>query len=295
MFETGAGDAPVAVVSGNGNIPLQVVEAIEARGRKALVFAIRGEANAKLMARADVLIDWGKVGKLANSLKKHGCREVILIGGITRRPDYMSILGDWGTWVRLPEILKTMLGGDGSLLSKVIHMFESEGFSIIGVKDVAPEILAPEGALGTATPSNEALRDIELAKEATRLLGLVDAGQAAVAVKGRIVALEAAEGTDLMLERCAEVRRLGRVRAPERTGVLVKTVKPGQDQRVDLPAIGPNTIKNVVAAGLAGVAVQAGGAVIADFEETVAAADKAGVFIYGLPVPDEAAKVKGNV
>lgn len=285
--QAGAASAPVAVISGGGLLPMQVVESIEARGGKAYVIAIRNEACEAILRRADIVLGWGQIGKLFSSMKRAGCRQVVLIGGVSRRPDFTSILGDPGTLMRLPRILRAMLGGDDSLLVKVIGIFEGEGFQVVGAKDVAPEILVGAGALGQVTPSADALEDLRLACEATKLLGALDIGQAAVAIKGRVVALEGAEGTDLMLKRCVDLRALGRIKTPSGVGVLVKTVKPQQDKRVDLPAIGPATVENLVEAGLAGVAVEAGGAVLAEPEKTVQLANKASVFIYGFdPVFD---------
>ncbi|WP_417689481.1 LpxI family protein [Roseibium sp.] len=274
--------APVAVISGNGSIPLQVLTALERRGRAACVIAIRGEADSKVLERADTVLGWGEIGRLYKFLGQRACREVVLIGGVSKRPDFTSIVGDLGTLRRLPRILKALLGGDDSLLTKVIGLFEEEGFQVVGINDVAPEILASEGPLGKVGPSEAAKADMALALEATRRLGDLDIGQAAVALGGRVIAMEGAEGTDAMLQRCAELLKSGRVRAKGRCGVLVKTVKPGQDLRVDLPTIGPKTVELAVAAGLEGIAVEAGGALIAERQATISAADSAGLFLFGL-------------
>ncbi|WP_417669018.1 LpxI family protein [Roseibium sp.] len=274
---------PVAVISGNGNLPLQVLEALDARSRAFRVVAIRGEAEDAVLRRADTVLGWGEVGRLYSFLRKNECRDVILIGGVTRRPDFTSVVGDLGTLKRLPKILKALVGGDDSLLTRVIGLFDAEGFEVVGIKDVAPELLAGEGVLGQVRPSKVAKADMELASDAASRLGDLDIGQGAVALNGRVISLEGAEGTDAMLERCADLRKSGRVRAKGRCGVLVKTVKPGQDLRVDLPTIGPRTVELAVAAGLEGIAVEAGGALIAEKSATLAAADQAGLFLFGFP------------
>ena len=136
------------------------------------------------------------------------------------------------------------------------------------------------GKLGAKEPSADDHTDIEAGFRVVEALGRLDVGQAAVVVKGYVLAVEAAEGTDEMLARCAELRRAGQGRL-ERAGVLVKAPKPGQEERVDLPTIGPETIKGAAAAGLAGIAVTAKHVLIADRAATIAAADAHEIFIFG--------------
>jgi DUF1009 family protein len=275
-------EAPLALIAGNGALPGQIADAIEARNASLRIVAIKGEAAAETARRAAVELGWGEIGRLYSFLNKNGCKNVLLIGGVSKRPDFTSILGDLGTLKRLPTIIKGLAGGDDNLLTKVIGLFEVEGFRVVGIKDVAPELLAGKGVLGSISPSEDALADIDLALKATKRLGELDIGQAAVAVRGRVVALEGAEGTDGMLERCAALRANGRIRAKGPAGALVKAAKPNQDLRVDLPTIGPRTIDLAVAAQLSGIAVEAGGALIAERDATLRKADDAGIFLYGI-------------
>ncbi|MEP0235475.1 UDP-2,3-diacylglucosamine diphosphatase LpxI [Roseibium sp.] len=280
-FQEQSKAAPVAVICGNGRIPLQVLDGLASQQRAAYVVAIKGEAETELQARADIELGWGEIGRLYKSMAKAGCKQVLLIGGVTKRPDFTSIVGDLGTLKRLPKIFKALVGGDDSLLTKVIGLFEVEGYQVVGIKDITPELLAAGDAMGVHKPRAEDLRDLELARLATTRLGDLDIGQAAVALGGRVIAVEGAEGTDVMLERCATLRESGRVRAKGKAGVLVKAVKPGQDLRVDLPTIGPKTVEFAAKAGLAGIAVEAGGALVSDRSETIAKADAAGLFLFG--------------
>lgn len=274
--------ARLALIAGNGVIPRQIAAALETAGRDFRIVAIKGEADEETRRKANAELGWGEIGRLYAFLKKTGCREVLLIGGVSKRPDFMSFIADFGTLKRLPTIIRALAGGDDSLLTKVIRLFEEEGFLVVGIKDVAPELLASSGVLGRVKPSKTDWRDLELALKATERLGELDIGQAAVAVGGRVIALEGAEGTDAMLQRCAELRSSGRVRARGRTGVLVKTAKPNQDLRVDLPTVGPKTIDLALAAGLSGIAVEARGALIADKADTLQKADAAGLFVVGV-------------
>ncbi|ADZ70530.1 LpxI family protein [Polymorphum gilvum] len=273
---------PIGIIAGGGALPVQIVADLRARGEPVLVVAIRDEAAPELAATADAELGWGQIGQLFKTLKRGGCDRVLLIGAVSRRPDFASVVGDLGTMRRLPTILKALIGGDDSLLTRVIGLFEADGLRVVGVPDVAPSLLAPAGRICGREPADGALRDLRLAHKAVARLGELDIGQAAVALGGRVIALEGAEGTDAMLERCAGLRASGRVRAKGRAGVLVKAAKPGQDLRVDLPTIGPRTIDLAVAAQLAGIAIEAGRSLIAQQDETVARAEAAGLFLYGL-------------
>lgn len=272
----------LALIAGNGSLPGQIADALAGAGRDFKIVAIKGEAEASTRQRASAELGWGEIGRLYGFLKKTGCKDVLLIGGVSRRPDFASFFSDFGTLKRLPTIIRALAGGDDSLLTKVIRLFEDEGFRVVGIKDVAPQLLASSGVLGRVQPKKNDWRDLELALKATEKLGELDIGQAAVAVGGRVVALEGAEGTDAMLERCAELKRIGRVRAKGRAGVLVKTAKPTQDLRVDLPTVGPKTIELAVSAGLSGIAVEAHGALIADKDDTLRKADEAGLYVIGI-------------
>lgn len=279
--EGGAGGR-LALIAGNGSLPGQIADALLETGRDFRIVAIKGEADELTRKRASAELGWGEIGRLYRFLSASDCDQVLLIGGVSARPDFTSIFGDFGTLKRLPTILRALAGGDDSLLTKVIRLFEVEGYKVVGIRDVAPHLLAASGVLGKVQPKKTDWRDLELALKATEKLGELDIGQAAVAVGGRVIALEGAEGTDAMLERCAELKRSGRVRSKGKAGVLVKTAKPNQDLRVDLPTVGPRTIELAVAAGLAGIAVEAQGALIAEKEETLQKANAAGLYLIGI-------------
>ena len=140
----------------------------------------------------------------------------------------------------------------------------------------------PEGPLSNTAPDAKDMADIARGLDVLRAMGPFDIGQAVVVANNHVLAVEASEGTDQMLARVAELRRNGRIRSPKRTGVLVKAPKPGQDRRFDLPSIGPRTIAGVAEAGLAGLAVIAGGTIVAEPAAIVEAADRANIFVVGM-------------
>ena len=277
------GEGAVAVICGGGKLPAEVLRAATDRGRRVVAIAIKGEADPSVEAFSPVHLGWGQIGKLASHLEREKVRDLVMIGSITRRPELREIVSDLGTMRRLPKIIASLAGGDDSLLKKVIRFFEAEGFRVVGAHEVAPQLLAQPGCMaGTigTPPKGELLADMELGAATVAELGRLDIGQAAVCFHGRIIAVEGAEGTDSMLERCRELRERGRVRG--KGGVLVKCAKPGQDLRVDLPTIGPGTVQRVLDAGLSGIAIEAGRVLIAERAETVALAARSGVFLYGI-------------
>lgn len=285
--ERGAADtgtaAPLAIICGGGGFPAAVAEAAARRGRRPVLFALKGWADPKLVERyPHHWIAIGQVGRFLRLARAEHCRDVVFIGKL-QRPPLAQIRLDWHTLRLLPRIVRAFRGGDDRLLSTVATFVEDGGLRVIGVADVAPEILAPEGVLGRRQPSPRARADIARALELIAALSPFDIGQAVVVADNHVLAIEAAEGTDAMLARVAELRRQGRVATPPGVGVLVKAPKRGQDRRVDLPAIGRQTVEGVAGAGLAGLAIVAGGAIIADIAAVAAAADRAGIFLIGVP------------
>lgn len=281
-------ERPLAIIAGGGSVPLHVARAAEKAGRRVLILSVAGEADADFGNFAHHQLGFGQIGRLERLLSEHGTRDVVLVGGIRVRPDYRLLKLDMGTVKALPEILAILTKGDNSVLTGVIRFIEARGYAVIGAHAVAPDLVAPAGTL-VGNPSREHLADARLAFEAASKIGLLDAGQAAISVGERVVAMEGAEGTDAMLERVASLRDAGRIRFARPGGVLAKCSKPQQDLRVDMPTIGPDTITNVAKAGLAGIAIEAGRVMIVDRAEATRRATAAGLFIHAFAL--EAAPV----
>jgi len=247
------------------------------------MFAVRGWADPEMVARyAHHWVVLGQAGRFLRLLRAERCREALFIGTMLR-PPLSQIRLDWPTIRLLPRVIGFFRGGDDRLLSGVASLFEEAGVRLIGVGDVAPEIIAPEGVLGHRQPSPGDRADIARALAVIAALGPFDIGQAVVVANGHVLGIEAAEGTDNLLARIGDLRGQGRVTTPPGVGVLVKAPKPGQDRRFDLPAIGPQTVENVARAGLAGLAVTAGGTIVAEPAQLAAAADRAKIFVVGMP------------
>lgn len=271
---------PLAIIAAGGSVPFEVASAARAAGRRLLVIALEGEADERLRAFPYAAVKWGQLGRLEQLLADHGSREIVLIGSVHRRPDFSSIGLDLGTLRYLPRIIKGMVGGDDTVLGNLIRALEELGYRVIGAHEVAPQLVAAVGLVAGPAPRSADREDAAVALAAAKAIGALDIGQAAVAVGGRVIAVEAAEGTDAMLERVAVVREKGRARWKGRAGVLAKRSKPQQDIRVDMPAIGPQTVERVVRAGLAGIAIEPGRVLIAERAETLRLAAETGTFIW---------------
>ena len=273
-------DSPLAIVCGAGSLPFAVADAVIRRGRRVLLFAIRDWADPQRVAGYPH--HWaalGQFGWFCRVARRAGCREVVLIGSLAR-PAFWKIRPDLKTLRLLPRILGIYRGGDDHLLSGVARIFEEHGFRLIGAHEIAPEILMPEGPLGGELPSERDNADIGKGLALLEAISPFDIGQAAVVAGGHVLAVEAAEGTDRMLARIHELRKDGQM-AGDR-GVLVKAAKHGQDRRVDLPSIGPQTVAGAAHGGLAGIAVVAGSTIVAEPHQIAKLADRERLFVLGL-------------
>jgi len=275
------GQAPLAIICGAGSLPFAVAEAARRQGRNVVLFALRGWADPDRVASyPHYWVRFGQLGRFCRAARREGCRDVVFIGSVVR-PSLWQVWPDLAAMRVLPRIIAMFRGGDDHLMSGIMKVFEDCGFRPIGAHEVAPEILMPEGAVGRYQPSESSRGDIELGLALLRAIGPFDVGQATIVADGHVLAVEAAQGTDEMLAQVAELRRNGRIRSSG--GVLVKAPKPGQDRRIDLPTIGPQTIAGAARAGLAGIAVVAGEAIMAEPGRVTQAADREWIFIVGIP------------
>lgn len=282
MADVQSPDDSLAIICGGGSFPAAVADAVARRGRRPVMFGIKGWADATVIERyAHHWIAIGQAGRFFRLARTEHCRDVLFIGTVLR-PPLSALRLDWQTIKLMPRVMRFFRGGDDKLLSGVAGVAETGGLRVVGVKDVAPEIFVPQGVLGRHAPIERDRADIARALTVIGALGPFDVGQAAIVANNNVLAVEAAEGTDNMLVRIAELRKLGRVTSPLGAGVLVKAPKSGQDRRFDLPSIGPRTIENIARAGLAGLAVTAGSTMIAEADQAIAAADRAGIFLVGV-------------
>jgi hypothetical protein len=275
--------ATVGIIAGGGVLPFSVAEALRARGIAPFIFAVRGFCDpVRVTQFPHHWVALGQVGRLTRLIRSEECRDIVFLGGMVR-PALSDVRLDWGTVRALPAIAAALRGGDDHLLSGVSRIFEDRGIRVVGIQDVAPELLMPEGSLTRLTPDADAMADIAKGRDLMRALGPFDVGQAVVVIDGHVVAVEGIEGTDGLLARVMRLRQEKRIRARPGRGVLVKMPKPGQDLRFDLPTLGPKTVDGIAAAGLAGIGTVAGYTLVAEADLMTRKADQAGLFVTGLP------------
>ena len=276
-----AADRPtLGILAGGGRLPGQVAAAARAAGRSVFMIGLEGFADPAVLAPWPYeVVRILAAGRIIAALREHGCQDLVLVGPV-RRPSLLDLRPDAEGARILARIGRAAFAGDDGLLAAVVRVFAEEGFRVVGAHEILNEALGPMGLLSRAGPDAVSMADIRRGVVVARALGAIDVGQGCVVQQGMVLAVEAAEGTDAMLARCAALAR------PGRGGVLVKLVKPGQDRRADLPTIGPETLRGAADAGLRGVAFEAGGTILAERDAAVAAADAAGLFLLGLG-PDE--------
>ncbi|WP_340119102.1 UDP-2,3-diacylglucosamine diphosphatase LpxI domain-containing protein [Pelagibius sp. 7325] len=269
------GTGPLGIVAGGGSLPRRLVEVCRDSGRGAFVIAIEGHTDPATVAGTDHLwIRMGQSEKAIGALRAAGAEELVLVGAV-KRPSMTELRPDRLTFKFFARIGFKALGDDG-LLGAVVKALEAEGFTLRGVDEFLADLLAQEGCLGQVVPDEAAWRDIRRGIEVVRAMGAADVGQATVIQDGLVLGVEAVEGTDALLARCGPLRRAGP------GGVLVKLSKPGQERRADLPTIGVRTVAEAAAAGLRGIAVEAGATLVVDAPAVAEAADRAGLFLVGI-------------
>ncbi|EYS92132.1 hypothetical protein X471_00424 [Bartonella bacilliformis str. Heidi Mejia] len=275
-----------AIIAGNGALPIVVAQALEECGQKPFLILLHGEAESALYNYEHCELSIVELARLFKILKEKEICNIILAGGIRKRPDLFKLHFDWTTLLALPKLLKVLGSGDDILLKSFIQLIEARGFCVVGAHEVVPDLLAPmDFSLTSRRASQKEKNSILLAAKAAKLLGHLDIGQAVVIINNRVVAVEGAEGTDDMLKRVQEMRKKKQI--PSKGGVLVKCAKPQQDHRADLPLIGPTTIVNAAKSGLVGVAVEAGKSLILSCKQTIEEANKHSLFVETFRTSDD--------
>ncbi|MCA6261813.1 LpxI family protein [Phenylobacterium sp.] len=275
----------LGLIAGGGDLPLQIARHCVETGRPLFVVRLRGFADPSMDAFPGEVVGLAEVGRCIRVLKAAGCEAVCLAGNVAR-PDFAALKPDLRGMAMLPRLALEARRGDDALLRAVLDEFRKEGFAIEGAHEVRSDLVLGAGVLGRHAPDAAHQADIRRALEIARRIGELDIGQGAVVCDGLVLAVEAQEGTDAMLRRVAEeVAPALRGEAGRRRGVLAKAPKPIQETRVDLPTIGPATVRGAARAGLAGLVGEAGRTLVLDREGLVALADELGLFVLGVEAP----------
>ena len=274
---------PLALIAGSGRLPQLLARAARDQGRKISVLIFDPALASGFEGFETHVLNFAKVGALMDLLKLRQIGELVMAGKI-HRPDFSKLRPDATGMMMLPGILAAAARGDDALISAIVRVFESRGVKIIPPESLMRELVPVAALMSQHSPRASDLADIEKGFQVARKLGELDIGQGAVIADGLVLAVEAAEGTDAMLDRVAQLPSAIRGMSDRRRGVLVKCAKPGQERRVDLPVIGVDTITMADRAGLAGIAVEAGSSLIVDRDGVTQAADQAGLFVISVEV-----------
>jgi UDP-2,3-diacylglucosamine hydrolase len=273
------GNSRIAILAGTGRLPPLLKDKLMLDGQPVFVVDLTTESAQWLSSVDHVAIPVTKISKLIDALRIAQVSTLVFAGGISVRPKIWHFLFDWRMYREFPRIYKALQQGDDALLRAAIGLMERKGFTIIGPHEIAPTLLATETVMTKRQPNQSELHDAHVAIGAALELGRLDIGQAAVARTGEVIAREDRSGTAIMLQNLATT-------APSQvSGVLAKWSKPNQELRVDLPSIGPDTISQLKAAGLAGVVIQAGRSLILDREDVIRIADQNDLFVIGMRSP----------
>ncbi|MES2984768.1 MAG: UDP-2,3-diacylglucosamine diphosphatase LpxI [Pseudomonadota bacterium] len=270
----------LGIIAGGGELPRTLIRACQELNRPYYVLALQDSADELTIALAGEqhsVIRMGAIGKALEILRANHVTELVLAGRVTR-PKVSTLRPDLKGAKLLTRLGSQFLSGDNELLSGVIEFFEEEGFHVTGAEAIVKDLLAPEGMIGSIYPDKRAQSDIEIGARVARAIGALDIGQAVIIQNGLTLGVEAVEGTDGLITRCAPLK------LEDKGGVLVKVKKPQQEKRVDLPTIGRSTIERIAECGFAGIAVEAGGSLILGRREVARLADALGVFVIGFSI-----------
>ena len=263
------------MIAGSGMMPVEIIKHCNQHNIPLFVVGLETFATPEQLKDAPhTFAKIGEAGKVFKALRDNNVHNIVLAGGV-KRPSFKELIPDWEAVKILTKIaIKKM--SDDNLFRVLIDEIESRGFKVVGIEEVVPDMLFQEGVYGKTKPSKEDLDDIERGWEVAKAIGAVDVGQAVVVQEGLVLAMEAIEGTDKMVERAASLRKEGK------KPIMVKVLKPKQDMRVDLPAIGLQTIETFVQYGIGGIAVEANGILLIEKEAVIKKADENNIFIIGI-------------
>lgn len=270
----------LGIVAGGGALPHAIADHCKATGQAYYVAQVAPFADGDWSGHPGARFDLGAMGARKAALREAGC-DAVVMAGLVKRPDFSALAWDEGGKALLPKLVAAARQGDDALLRVLVADFEAEGFRVLGAHEACPPLLARAGALGARAPDAQALSDIAKAWAVADALGRWDVGQAVAVCEGLVLAVEAQEGTDALIARVGALPQALRGAPMRRRGVLLKRAKPIQERRIDLPTIGLATIENAAAAGLAGIALEADGALILDRAALAARADALGLFVFG--------------
>ncbi|MDD7970107.1 LpxI family protein [Roseinatronobacter alkalisoli] len=271
-----------ALISGKGRLPQLLAERLQSAGESPLLAEMEGFESQCAGFGPVERFRLERLVPFLDRLQDQGVTRAVFAGAV-HRPRLDPSLIDPATVQLLPRIMAAMQQGDDGTLREVIALMGEWGIDVVGAQDICPELLADAGVLGDVQPSSQDKQDAMRGFRVLQVMGAADVGQGCVVARGQCLAMEALPGTDVMLAHLADLRAQG-VELPA-GGVFCKAPKPDQDRRIDLPALGPDTVDAVHRAGLRGIAFDAGGVLLIDRDQMLAQANALGVFLWAMDAP----------
>jgi DUF1009 family protein len=276
---------PIAILAGAGQLPIQLLSHLERTGQDVRILAFRGFAEGELQRRAHATVDLLDLKAIVSTLEGWQPQAVSLVGAV-RRPGFSALLSAYSLLRNMHEVKEVIARGDDQVLRGAVMLLEERGHRVVGAHELAPSLVAARALTGTRQPGADDHDAIAFGLELLASLSDFDIGQGAVVDRRHVLAIEGPEGTDRMIRRVRGLRQswFG-LRRREEGGVLIKAAKRGQDLRVDMPTIGPRTVREAAKAGLAGIAIGAGSTFVLEQEETLRTADRLGLFLMAVDLP----------
>jgi len=266
----------IGIIAGRGDFPLKVANYLKSSGEEIFVLPIKNSAKKELSDFPHKWIRLGQIGLGIKTLRRNHCKDIVIIGGVDV-PNLWFLWPDFGSLKLYLRLIALKIKGDAAIIKEVINFLEKDyDFKVIGAENFLQEAVMPKGFLSGVNLNEYHIKDIRLAKINCKEIGLKDMGQACVVSEGSLIMSEDLKGTDAMLQKIIKNKKKFK-----KKGVLVKLMKPQQDIRVDMPTIGLKTLLQVKEIGLAGIALEAGKALVSDKEDVIEFAKKNNIFIYG--------------
>ncbi|MFK7943425.1 MAG: LpxI family protein [Paracoccaceae bacterium] len=281
MSDKGGPPGLVAIIAGRGALPREIAEARMAANLPYLLVIFQGCREDWMAGHPLQHHEYERPGALFRGLRAVGA-EFVVFAGAMNRPKLRLWRADLKA-VKLVAKATRLLGkGDDAMLRGFAEFIEAEGLKMLSPVDIiGGALLVKRGSMTARRPSREDMADAARAAAIVAALGPLDVGQGAVVAGGVCLAVEAIEGTDLMLAHVSDLPEERRANTPAPSGILFKGPKPEQDRRMDLPTVGPLTVEGAHAAGLNGIVVLAGQTVLMEAEVTREVLEKTGLFLYG--------------
>lgn len=260
----------LGIIAGSGDLPMRLAEDFAHKGGEVVVALLDGYATHDFHAFPNQKFKLGEIARGLDFFGSHGVTNLVMAGGV-KRPNFLNLKVDKLAARLVAQIVKAKIMGDDRLLRIVAAFFEHQGFKILSPMSVfSGQATIDEDVVTLLKPSSKEYADIKIGAIDAKDLGKRDIGQSVIVFDGKIIDREDEKGTDVLINRAATPG-----------AILVKMMKPMQDNRLDIPTIGEETIRKLAQNGFKGVAVEANKVIIVNLEATIKLADEMGIFIVG--------------